>query len=174
MDSGRHTMIVRTHLLNGLLPEADLLSRVIGTHISAADVIGSLVICDVPDTISIALRADRARVEIRTIVLTIVFEHLLLLCCHDLVGRVLVLLMLWLVSLVESVPAIGMVLIHHLRALTRLHHRENLGEALAVLNIDEASQRRFRLLIWQIKFIRELTRAILSDGSLKGRRFHTW
>ena len=73
--------------------------RVVG--IGAADVIGSLVIGDISDTIPIALRANRARVEIWTLVLPIVFEHLLLLCCHDLVGRVLV---LWLVGLVESVP----------------------------------------------------------------------
>ena len=59
---------------------------------------------------------------------------------------------MWLVGLVEGVPGI-VLLSHHLDALTWLHHRENLGETLAVLNIDEASQRRFRLLIRQIKFI---------------------
>ena len=63
---------------------------------------------------------------------------------------------MWLVSLVESVPGIVSGKVrpsHHLDALTWLHHSENLGETLAVLNIDEASQRRFRLLIRQIKFI---------------------
>ena len=114
-------------------------------------VIGGLFISDV-STISIALRADRARVEIWTLVLRIVFEQLLLLCCHHLVSRVLA---LWLVGLVESVPGIRCVIgfSHHLDALTWLHHRENLGETLAVLNIDEVSLRRFRLLIRQIKFI---------------------
>ena len=131
-----------------MFPEADLCSRVVG--IGAALIIGSLVIGGVTYT-SLALRAERALVETGTLVLPIVFHHLLLLRCHHLVGRVLV---CRLVGLVESVPGLRCIgLSHHLDALTWLHHRENLGETLAVLNIDEASQRRFRLLIRQIKFI---------------------
>ena len=129
---------------NRLLPEADFSSRVVG--ISAADIIGSLFISCVPT--SMALRTDRG-VKIRTLVLTIVFEQLLLLCCHMPLR-----LVLRLVGLVELVPGIWSTsFLHHLDAFTWLHHRENLGETLAVLNIDIASQRRFRLIFRQLKFI---------------------
>ena len=82
MDRSRHTVVSRAHLPNRLLPEADLRSRVVG--IGAADIIGCLVIGGVTHT-SMALRADRARVETGTLV-SIVFHHLLLLRSHHLVG----------------------------------------------------------------------------------------
>ena len=61
-------------------------------------------------------------------------------------------------------------------ALTWLHHREDLGEALTILNIEERKRasEAFQIIKLSNKIYQGLTRAILSDGSLKGKRFQTW
>ena len=135
VDRGRHTMHVVDFNLTALLGVADLLSRLIGVNsrpILSRVVVRSEVRFSVTATL-LTFWAQRRRHEVGTCLHQILLEGVR--TGHFLLRELSVLMSL--VKRCESRLRVYRVCSRHsILALTRLHHGQDLGEALSVLNSD--------------------------------------